>query len=452
MTRVSGLRNPKQISGRGIVALAAMIGSLALLAPAAADAGRVVSVDGAKAPGPPELDKVAIEKHGKRNPDAVLVLVPGTGGGAGSVARTAKDLAKRVDGLQVWGFERRSQVFEDTSGFEGRDPQAAEDYYFGFNYNRVVGEDVPFVARWGFNTELRDLRKVIRKAGKRGRQVFLGGHSRGASSAVAYAGWDFNGRPGYKSIDGLFLIDGGLAAFDDSDFSLREAQRGLREIRAGDHFNDPLGAGIPEIGPIFSELGALYAAEQPNAPSALQDNPLIPDSLKPPFRVTNEGFLGYVFDANTSPPGFGALRIRAGRLAPRGNPRPWVSGENTPIESFAKTFSREPANATEWYYPRRLILDTAAANALEQTPASSFLNLRIQHVPEIDVPLYAIQTELTSGGVLAGAKTVIGRSRIERTKLVDASRGTSHLDPVVAPAKSNRFTKSAGRFVKRLIR
>lgn len=438
----------RRILGPVLLGLA-LIGGLLLAG--GASAGKYIAVKGAKAPGPAKYDKVFIEKHGDRKSDAVLVLIPGTGGGAGSVAQTSEDLTRRVSNLQVWGFDRREQAFEDTSGFDRGDPDAASDYYLGFKYDRVTPDEVPFASEWGLRVEMNDLRRVIRKAGKRGRQVFLGGHSRGASSAVAYAAWDFNGKPGYKSIDGLFLIDGGLAAFGPQQFSLEQAQEGLQEIRDGKLFNDPLGAGIPEIGPIFSELAALYATERPDEPSALQNNSIIPASLKPPFPVTNEAFLGYVFDANTSPPGFDALRIRAGGLAGNGDPRPWVSGENTPIESFAKTFSREPANATEWYYPRRMVLDTAAANALEPTRASAFLGLRIQHTDEIDIPLYAIQTDLTSGGVLTGAKVLIQSSQIKRTRLIDASFGMSHLDPVVAPAATNRFTKSASRFLDRLV-
>ena len=56
-----------------------------------------------------------------------------------------------------------------------------------------------------------------------------------------------------------------------------------------------------------------------------------------------------------------------------------MSGENTPIEDFAEAFSREPGNATEWYYPNRMILDTAAANALRRTPAADLLGLRLFH-------------------------------------------------------------------------
>ncbi len=119
---------------------------------------------------------------------------------------------------------------------------------------------------------------------------------------------------------------------------------------------------------------------------------------------------------------------------------------------MARAFSREPANATEWYYPNRMILDTAAANALRPTKAAELLGLRLLHTRRIDVPLYAIQTDLTDGGVLAGAREVIERSRIRRSKLVDASRGMSHLDPVLAGPESNRFTKSAAPFLERIPR
>lgn len=423
-----------------------------LIAAPAATGSKYVSIKGAPAPGPSTFDRVHVDKHGPKKADTVLVLIPGTGGGSGSVAPVAEDLAKGVDGLQVWGFERRQQALEDTSGFASGDPEVAADYYLNFKYDRVAAADVPFVADWGFATEMNDLHRVIEKAAKGGRSVILGGHSRGASSAVTYAAWDFRrDGAGYEDLDGLVLIDGGLAAFGPQDFTLADARARLSEIRDGDLFSDPLGAGIPEIGYIFAEVAALYAKKQPDAPSPLQDNFLVAGAgLSPPYPVTNEGFLGYLFDKTYSPLG-ASLQIRAGDFGP-GEPRPWVSGENTPIEAFADAFSREPGNATEWYYPTRMILDTAAANALKPTPAADFLGLRLFHTKQIDVPLYAFQTELTDGGVLRGARTLIDSSRIKRRKLVDASEGTSHLDPVLAPARTNRFAKTVSPFLKGIIR
>ena len=432
-----------------LVPFAAALALAFALAPAAS-ASKYIAVKGAPAPGPKVYDRVHVDKQGPKKARTVLVLIPGTGGGTGSVAPVGKELTKSVKGLQVWGFERREQAFEDTSGFASGDPQTAADYYLGFNFKRTLGADVPFVANWGFATEMNDLHRVIEKASRGGRRVILGGHSRGASSAVAYAAWDFKrDGAGYRDLDGLVLIDGGLAAFGPQDLSLADARAGLADIRDGDLFNDPLGAGIPEIGQIFAEVAALYAKKQPDAASPLQNNPLVAGAgLAPPFPVTNEGLLGYIFDKTYSKLG-GSLQIRAGDFG-AGDPRPWVSGENTPIQDFAKAFSREPGNATEWYYPNRMILDTAAANALKPTPASKFLGLRLTHTRQIDIPLYAFQTELTDGGVLRGARRLIKSSKIKRTKLVDASAGTSHLDPVLAPAKSNRFEQTVTPFLQRI--
>ena len=95
--------------------------------------------------------------------------------------------------------------------------------------------------------------------------MILGGHSAGASTAVAYAAWDFGGRPGYRELDGLVLIDGGLlGSFDEANAA--RARRELAEIRGGNVFLDLLGLGIPEIAGIFAQVGALYAYERPDAP------------------------------------------------------------------------------------------------------------------------------------------------------------------------------------------
>ena len=443
------VRRPERTSVSTLSAVAA-VALFALLAASPAVAGKYVAVKGAPAAGPSRYDKVFVDKHGPKNAKTVLVLIPGTGGGTGSVDPIADELAKDVKGMQVWSFERREQAFEDTSGFDSGDPAAAEDYYLGFQFERTTAADAPFVANWGFRTEMNDLHRVIAKASRHGRSVVLGGHSRGASSAVAYAAWDFRrDGAGYRDLDGLVLIDGGLAAFGPQEFSLDDAKARLAEIQGGDVFNDPIGTGIPEIGYIFSEIAALYAVKAPDAPSALQNNPLVTGAgLAPPYPVTNEGLLGYLFDRTYSPLGK-SLQIRAGDFGP-GDPRPWASGENTPIEAFASAFAREPGNATEWYYPNRMILDTAAANALKRTPASDYLRLRLFHTRQIDIPLYAFQTELTGGGVLRGAQTLIDSSKIKRKKLVDASRSTSHLDPVIAPAKTNRFERTVKPFLQRI--
>lgn len=426
----------------------------AVLAGAPVASGAYRAVPGAPAAGPARYDRVWIETFGSPRATKVLVLVPGTGGGAGSVAPVARDLVARVPSLQVWALDRREEAFEDTSGFAGNDLAKARDYYLGFKYRQVRLAQAPFAAEWGLKTGLEDLRRVVRLAADGGRRsVILGGHSRGASTAAAYAAWDFNGRPGYRDLAGLVLIDGGLlgaiAGNSPAPLPLAKARSRLAKIRGGDLFNDVLGAGIPSAGPIFLELAALHAAGAPGAISPLQSAAIVPAALKPPYTATNESFLGNIFDDDASLPSFRSLRLHAGHAAASGDPRPWISGEQTPIQRFARAFAATRPNATEWYFPNRLILDISAANAMGRDAATRELGLRLFHTREIDTPLYAFQTDLTFGAVAAGARRLVKASRIQTSKIV-SDVTMSHLDPVLAVPSRNTFTKTVVPFLKRI--
>jgi pimeloyl-ACP methyl ester carboxylesterase len=425
--------------------VAAVVVSLVCAAPAAA-VDRYVPMKVPPAAGPAKYDRVWVQQLGPRRARQVLVLVPGTLGGAGGITPVARDIVRRVPRTQVWIVDRREQAFEDTSVFERRDPDGALDYYLGFHYKAVKGTDARFVSNWGLATQLRDLRSVVQRARAGGRRVILGGHSAGASTAVAYAAWDFGGRAGYRDIDGLVLIDGGLlGSFASAD--LKRAKRELADIRGGDVFLDLLGFGIPEIAGIFAQTGALYAYERPDAVSTLQTFALLPEQFKPPFPVTNEAQLGYAFDESTSPKALELIHIRAGRLAASGDPRRWQDGELTPIRRFAKAYAGNDPNAIEWYYPRRLLLDIDAASFLRQTPAARYLGLRLLHGREIDVPVYAFSTGLTRGAVARGARRLALRSRVPHALVVD-DRRTSHLDPLAAAPGRNHFLKTVVPFLR----
>lgn len=428
--------------------LLALTAALVVCAPASA-AEPYRAVKGAPGAGPARYDKVFVQRFGSPKAKRVLVLVPGFIGGAGDFRLIARDIVKRVPGLQVWAFDRRTQAFEDTAVFRQGDPAKADAHYLGFKYKRVVGAKVPYVGRWGLKLALEDLRRVVRKARAGGRRkVILGGHSLGASTAVAYAAWDFKGQPGYKDLNGLVLIDGGLLG-TFSNASIKRTRAVLKDIREGKVFSDLLGLGIPEIAGIFSEVAALYARKQPDAQSALQGNPLIPARFKPPVPATNEAALGFAFDKDTSPKGLELIRINAGGLAPAGSPRPWQSGELTPIQRFAEAFSAERPNATEWYFPRRLTLDVDGASSLRQTKVAKLLGLRATHASEIDIPLYAFQTDLTRGRVLRGAKRLRKRAKGIKTYRLVSDTGQSHLDPLVAAPSRNTFLKTVVPFLRK---
>jgi len=453
-----------------------MAGMAAALAAAAiTTAGSVVvapaavtttTIKGAKAPGPKRYDEVFVTKVGPKRADRTLVLVPGTIGGAGDFSLVARDIVDRVRNLRVWVVDRRSQALEDTTVFDRalRGEASADDafdYYLRWivdpsiqpHYQPLDDDEFGFVREWGLEVSIRDLRHVVKAAGKRGRKVILGGHSLGASTALAYSAWDFRGRPGYREIDGVVLIDGGLlGSFDGS--TRREAEQDLAELEQGSPFTDLLGLGLPWTAGVFVEAGALYAKLDPAGPSVVQQFPLLPAEFDPGTPVTNRALLGYALDADTSPPELALIHVRAGRLASSGDPRDWEDGEVTPVGRLADTFAQEPVNGVEWYYPRRLNIDVDGADKLRRNRVTKFLGLRTWHARKVNVPLYAFQTSLTGGGVLEGARRFVRRSAVRKrdATLVDGSTTTSHLDPLTAAPQTNDFLDTVVPFLKDAVR
>ena len=250
------------------------------------------------------------------------------------------------------------------------------DHYLGWlfgapapgHFQFLDGASYPFARDWGMAVALNDANAVVRKARAKGkREVVLGGHSLGASLTAAYAAWDFNGRPGYKDLDGMVLIDGGLLDTFDVIATLPAAQQAIADLQAGNPFLDLLEVGLPEAAGLFAEIGGIYALKAPtDSATTLQSFPLLPAAFNPPFPVTNQGLLGHAFDRDTSPADLALLHINAGGLAASGDPRDWVDGGVTPLARLAATFGQEPANAVEWYFPRRLTIDTDGANAMVQ--------------------------------------------------------------------------------------
>ena len=439
---------------RHALALAPLAAVLGATAPAAGAASEpYVSIKGYDDPSTPaRYDRVYVRKFGRASAKRVLVLTPGYVGGSGDFTLVARELIKRVPDLQVWAVDRRSNALEDVSHFKSSTSlDSAYDYYLGLKFKQVDGaKDAPFARNWGMKVQLEDLRRVILAARKGGRKVTLGGHSLGGSTTVAYATWDFNGHAGYKDVDGLILIDGGLlGSFESAD--LPQAQQRKAAIDSGEPFSVLLPGLPPWSAGVFAEVGGMLAKRQPNAVSRAQTYFALPDVFKPPFPVTNEALLAHAFDADTVPKGLELLKVHAGRLADSGNPRPWRNGELTPAQNIASTFWQEPGNAVEWYFPDRLRLDTNGMSPLKRGAVASLLDLRPYHVAQVNRPLYAYETSLTKGNVLRGAKAFVRRSKVPRATYVD-DPGAGHLDPLTAAPARNRFLKTVVPFLKSLPR
>jgi hypothetical protein len=444
-----------------LIPLSTMV--LAFAGPAPASADRVFTVPGAHAPGPAKYDRVRVIEQGPRHARNILVLVPGTSAGAAYFRPVAGDIVKRLPGWRVWSIDRRENLLEDHSMLDralARQVSVRDlfRYYLGWitdqsvspHFAPVADAAVAYARRWGMSVAIRDLRHVVRAARRGGDRVVLGGHSLGATIAVAYATWDFGGRPGGRDLDGLVLIDGGSAG--TPTLTRAAARQQLAQLQTGSPFLDLTGLGLPWSAGVFNIVGSTAARVEPDALAVLTGWAPLPDDLVPPVPATNAGGYGYALDSATSPASLRLVHMHIGRLSPVGDPHPWLNGELGTVQRAATMFSGiRGIDGTAWYHPRRLSLDGQAVAGGVRNPAQRVLGVRATHGDDLDMPIYAIETSLGAGRVLRGARALARRSHIgrRRVKLVDRHRTYDHVDPLVALPSRNAFVKTVIPFLRR---
>jgi hypothetical protein len=445
----------------GLLTLSTIIIALTGAAPASAD--RVFTVKGAPAPGPARYDHVRVIEQGPRHAHNILVLVPGTSGGAAYFRPVARAIVDRLPGWRVWSVDRRENLLEDHSVLDRALAGKATTrelfrYYLEWlgdpsvspHFTPVADAGVPYARRWGMRVAIRDLRRVVRAALDAGDRVVVGGHSLGATIAVAYATWDFHGRAGARDLDGVVLIDGGSAG--STVLTRPDAERQLAALQSSSPFLDLTGLGLPWSAGVFNIVGSTAARLAPDAPAVLGGWPLLPANLRPPVPTTNAGGYGYALDDDTSPDSLSLVHMHIGELAAAGDPRPWGDGELGTVERAATMFSGiRGIDGTAWYHPRRLSLDGGAVNGGVRNPAQRVLGVHATHGDDVRLPIYAIETSLGAGRVLEGARRLAKRSHAaRRLTLVDRHRTYDHIDPLSALPSKNAFVKTVVPFLRRL--
>jgi hypothetical protein len=457
----AGQRKP---IGLALVALAA-VALWAALAPAA---GAKIPVKfkvmrGFPSPGTPNnLNVVGVLKIGDPKAKNVLVLNPGTSASAAYFQPLARTITKTLPDWQVWSVERRENFLEDQSELNllKQGKVSATDlfnYYLGYrsnssitnHYQPVQNSQVPFAREWGMNTEVNDLRVIVKAAASKGRNVAMGGHSLGGSIATAYATWDFNGRPGGRDLSGLVLIDG---ASNPTPVSPEQAQTNLNNLQTSSPWLSFGGIPAPLAG-LFGAVGSAAAKASPNTLSAFAGWPLLPSNLVPPGGImpSNEGGFGFATDAATSPPNLRAAQVHSGHLAASGDPRGWDrAGAITPIQRWATMFSGwglQNMDGTAWYHPLRLTIDSGAVGDGLANPAQAVLNVHSTDAAKLPkrLRIYAFGAALGGPNVPLAAQTLAQTAGIPKKnlKLVNRQSTYAHNDPNAA------YPKNA--FIKRLI-
>jgi len=416
------------------------------------------------APGTPATyNRVGVIRIGPSSARNVLVLEPGTSAGSAYFVPLAKWIVAKTPGWQVWSVERRENLLEDQSELklfkQGKvSSTALFNYYLGYLKNSSITEhfqsipdaSVSFAKEWGMNVAVQDLHTVIGAAERLGGKVVLGGHSLGGNVVTAYATWDFNGKPGADQLAGLVYIDGSSAPSPEAS-SIDGAPQPMtaavatQELAALDApKTSPWlsfgGITAPYAG-LFNATGSAAALLDPDAPSLGQVSGLLPTDIVPPVRVTNVGQYGYALNVGTSPTSLEAAQGHLGTgVAPQGPVHGWDgTGALTPINRFATMFSGvgvQNADGTEWYFPQRLTLDTAAVANGNANPAQSVLD--VQSTMGHDLPhsllIYAFAAHLGGPGVLVATQALAQQSGIPMSHLtlVDEHATYAHNDPAGA--------------------
>ena len=318
----------------------------------------------------------------------VLVLVPGTFGGAGRLPPGgARHRAGACRACRSGPGTGVRNALEDTSVFERGNPDEAFAYYLNFQPVRrpqlPAGRTAPRTRRTRASGASRPRSRTCAascsRPGKRGRKVILGGHSLGGSTVdgLRVVGLRRPARLPRHRRDGA---DRRRARLDPAPAGAAAPASRSSAIDEGDPFADLLGLNLPWAAGVFAETGALFARKAPDAPRCPGRLPAAARRRSsrrsgPPTRPA----LATRSTSTRRRPRSDCCTCARAQLAPSGDPRPWQDGENTPVQRLARTFGTEPANGVEWYFPRRLPLDLQAASALRPTPAARVLGVRVRH-------------------------------------------------------------------------
>ena len=211
----------------------------------------------------------------------------------------AKDIVSRARGWQVWSIERRENLLEDQSVVDQAKrgeatPQRSSTTTSAASRTRTSRTTSSSCrtstccsrADGACSVAVEDLRQVVKLARRQADEVVLGGHSLGGSITTAYATWDFDGQPGRRRprrprLHRRRQRPATLTAEQADDGAAEPEQRlavaGVRRHRR-------------RRSPGSSTSSARRSPRStPNAPSILQDVPVVPPNLKAPVRVDERG-------------------------------------------------------------------------------------------------------------------------------------------------------------------
>jgi pimeloyl-ACP methyl ester carboxylesterase len=202
----------------------------------------------------------------EQQPDAIVVLIGGFGGGANNFKMMAEDLIPKVLAdhgflIEVWGFHRRSNQLEDRAGsqvgIDSADATLVLNWYYGDDLGFAMPETgltparraifynktdaIPFIANWTTQTHSLDIDTVVEvaRATAANGNVYLGGHSAGTGFTARYAATDLNltgvgpADPAYAKLRGLIMLEGTAGSTGGDPLSSDSLDRMIAQADGG---------------------------------------------------------------------------------------------------------------------------------------------------------------------------------------------------------------------------
>lgn len=391
------------------------------------------------------------------HPRAVLILMPGLLGGAGSFDRLARQLVTQDPQLAVWAVDRRANALEPQQELARATPaQLARIAHDGLTPKAPA--DLSFMREWGLDTTLRDLRAAVQEAQKITPNVFLGGHSLGGVLTGLYAAYDFDGTPGFADVKGLVMLDGVLGSTAYQPLTQNEYETGFSEMG----FASPGLSGLSAqpylqtafFGPQLASRAAAQAMLASRDPNGLSPSGLVPfpaSNLAAALLSIDRRYAVLPFLAVTTGQATGVterLNVAAFALSKTLNlqsqqatglsdpkvPAGWRQDPAAPTDAqdFVNRFWLPTGDYSEWYFPSRLMLDVSAAGL--NTRGTPFAEMRVYHDAQVNLPVLGVAAEfgLTSEN---DYRAYARRNRAQLT--VRTLPGYAHLD--VVAARSNQL-------------
>ena len=418
----------------------------------------IVDIAGANEPHtPPALNRAIAYRYyapQAARPSLVLLLIPGLNSGPNSLDLIARALVSAYgSSLEVWAVAMRTTQLQDRRGVEEAlaygNPAFALAYYYGKlaiggqTFHLLQGPEVPYMAYWGVDVHLRDIRALVREIRGRypGVPLVMGGHSLGGIMAAAYAGYDFaplsgpgsapaqaaSDEVGGRELSGLLFIDG-MPLWIPLRLSPDSYLNGITLPILG-HIPGVNNLTAPDprqrVWPftrtskiartrdsILLDVLSVYAFLRPD------DASIFPFPPRQGVPITNEALLAAVFSdqmepdllvraAVETPIGIfdripdpaninrhGLLDLATGRPLPGEPlirlPAPQERRARVPMRSLVNAILRPSGDFTLWYFPWRLILDFGLATNLDTSDSFARQYLHLTHVRDITVPILAI--------------------------------------------------------------